>query len=492
MSQRSFYRRNSKIKGPPSSSTTCVEKEAGKCPVSPVRKHHRKYKGVRCLSFTPTLSDDSTMFLHGRENKLLSYLLLNEPTVLAQILSVRYTAVGQPISDFIMSLFLQGEKNRERPKRSRPIAQSDVDEENDPDIIGETDLKFLAEVVKEQNFLSKRRSKERNTLVESIPTLSRGSSDDLQWISKEMESDWKEFLHKVGCQSSAAARNVCQPKSKRCFKSFITLGTRNQCDLGYFNSSEDAAFVHDMYALGRRTLGIKLLHEVSIRKRVKTLRASFEEKHRFLNQDPFSLKPNGMSTILPPFSNPAEVAMQMNELLKQVSSTITTDAYLTSEKVLYPELNSFSTFKWNIVHPFPFCRKYTFTLEVDKSVPRDNGKSDEHTNTTSYQSVDDVVNYCSTLLADSPDSAFLQTTKEEIRSAFTDADVDTTTTDIDNLISEMEKDICSVITKIERLQKKVQLECRMHPIFELETHSNKKLNNLWRHKSIEVEMKVQK
>ncbi len=264
MSQRSFYNRTKKVTSSSNSesvksgTTLDVSSTIGSTRTSSTTRkpfqRNRKFSGVRRLSKIATnvnRSNDNSnrqsqkesfeySFRHGRSNPIISHLLQKRPRLLAQILSVRYTAKGKPLSDFVMSLFLQsGKENdghshrQERTKRPRAVApitttstthsyqhginSASVDRElpsstgDDPDMICEGDMMFLEDFVEEQQYLRKRRSQQprRNSGVESLPRYEMDTTmqnetvgtsepcDDLTWITRQMEDDWNRFLDKT-------------------------------------------------------------------------------------------------------------------------------------------------------------------------------------------------------------------------------------------------------------------------------------------------------
>lgn len=147
-----------------------------------------------------------------------------------------------------------------------------------------------------------------------------------------------------------------------------------------------------MYAIGRRTLGIKVLHDHFIRQRVKIARASYEEKQRLLNQQQVQqdqedssnkdeeVSPTSAHKTKVKMLSPGEIARKATQHISNayqernknahsktnsnVTDAITVDPYFSSDKVLYPDLNSFSNTRWNLIHPFPFMKDSMFTLEV--------------------------------------------------------------------------------------------------------------------------------
>ena len=113
-----------------------------------------------------------------------------------------------------------------------------------------------------------------------------GGNDDLIWLTKEMEREWLQFLHFSDPIENVEhddhlLLNCDRKKATHCFKAYLSLGRRTQCDLGYFSSPKDAARTFDMFAIGRRTLGKIALREYDLRKRVKARSAI----HQLVSRD---------------------------------------------------------------------------------------------------------------------------------------------------------------------------------------------------------------
>ncbi len=330
LSQRTYYNRISKATTTSAQSNKGISTAL---PSNPISIQHYKQFGVRkVLKKDDTqLSSSDQKYKHGLENPLIQSLINSNPALLSQCLAYKNYLDGRPCGDYVLSLYLQGQQNelrgRKRGSQSQQILaiESDFDDENNnrsnkrsktvhcrsekneeanggsipctkhddldtkrlnQDIIEEEELLYLHDVLcelkrlqnkhSEQTLFSVAKSTENKQLLrEPIVRCDEdgGNDDGLIWLTKEMEREWLQFLHFSGPIANMEHDDYlflrCDKKTTHCFKAYISLGRRTQCDLGYFSSPKDAARIFDMYAIGRRTLGKIALREYDLRKRVK-------------------------------------------------------------------------------------------------------------------------------------------------------------------------------------------------------------------------------
>ncbi len=166
-----------------------------------------------------------------------------------------------------------------------------------PDVIVADELRYLNDVLVELQSIRKRHNdpSQPNShpyyILDHSMILSHDSSqhsvddesdcnDDLIWLTKQMENEWLQFLYFSGIKTTTAGASLSrhaknekketENQKAHCYKAYIAMGKRNQqCDLGYFRTSEESARVYDMYAIGRRSLGKIAMKEFDLRKRVK-------------------------------------------------------------------------------------------------------------------------------------------------------------------------------------------------------------------------------
>ena len=168
-----------------------------------------------------------------------------------------------------------------------------------------------------------------------------GDDDDdgLNWLSKEMEREYKQFLkfadnnsddgdgdtctEKEGGQETAEP-SMARGKPKYRFKATITLSKGINCHLGLFRSMEDACEAVDKATLARRTLGKKLLEEHRIRRAVKSRKAAHQETITALERDRVT---------------PAIAAKRAQVAATHAFTEVKVESFLTSDKVMQPELN---------------------------------------------------------------------------------------------------------------------------------------------------------
>ena len=197
------------------------------------------------------------------------------------------------------------EVKEEYPMYTKDVVEMEGDSESQAvhqDIISEEESMYLNDVLSELQSLRKRHNESSSFSAampdkprhapptnqasntpyeleyESKPTINMecdGGGDDLIWLTKKMEKEWVRFLDLSG--PAVNISDLCEQfppspdrqKTNHCYKAYISIGRRNQCDLGYFRTSDEAAKVFDMYAVGRRTLGKIVMKELGLRKRVK-------------------------------------------------------------------------------------------------------------------------------------------------------------------------------------------------------------------------------
>lgn len=128
--------------------------------------------------------------------------------------------------------------------------------------------------------------------------------NDLIWLTNIMEKEWNDFIEAQGSRAILYCDQDCfedhsygkcknintdsthpNPTKKRKrggrkpslygFKASIMLTKGSRCDLGTFQSSVQAAKEYDKFAIGRRTLGRKLLEEVEMRQRLQARKAAY-------------------------------------------------------------------------------------------------------------------------------------------------------------------------------------------------------------------------
>lgn len=187
--------------------------------------------------------------------------------------------------------------------------------------------------------------------------------DDLHWLTHEMEKEYEEFLQwtkprtetsdrddyqvgkknyetNQGCRSTTntnvlnVSKKAKPPLAQRAhgYKASMCLTRGPRCDLGIYDTAEEAARAYDMHVLARRTLGKKIVEEVQIRKRVKARRAAYIEMQK-------AVMIEGVT--------PQVAAQRALKAANAAFDAVKPDRYLTSEKVLYPELNCHSVL-WDV------------------------------------------------------------------------------------------------------------------------------------------------
>ena len=216
-----------------------------------------------------------------------------------------------------------------------------ANEQND---IIENDAIFLQDVLEEEKMLQWKRDKRTNAInhecnIHSVTSSSRSSlkieedsnnilqgkkkrqhefqKDDLIWLTQEMEKEWNDFVENQGSRAiffdgkmkeiffqsnmhtswndeGSKGKKRKQKRNKHRYRASIMTCKGPRCNLGIFDTSTRAAEEYDKYAIGRRTLGRKLLEEIRTRQRVAARKAAYNEtrvsvyrkkyKQRFIQQ----------------------------------------------------------------------------------------------------------------------------------------------------------------------------------------------------------------
>ncbi len=292
-----------------------------------------------------------------------------------------------------------------------------------------------------------------------------------------------------------------------------------------------------MYAIGRRTLGMKVLQDHFIRQRVKIARASYEEKQRLLNLQEVQQEqghskytgnqgeessPTSTHKTEVQILSPGEIARKATQHISDASqerskhtstnsntntngniSLITIDPYFSSDKVLYPDLNSFPNTRWNLVHPFPFLKDSMFTLDVvhrnlssDATYPSlssrgrtSNGSGGSSSRTNKDSLSHEVLTTWKETLDTSPDVDFLKEFQIEMKQDEQEFSQPTSTSlqqqqhhedSILPKLSHLESDLTIVKSKVGLLQRLAALESNVSALLELESESSSKVALLFK------------
>ena len=253
------------------------------------------------------------VFKHGIENPFVQYLMINHPCLLGKVLSMRYYEKQEHVSDFVTS-FLKHKGNRD-PRRKRSFATmsksqstgergSSINDDSmvssfdmlgnfDLDVITEEESMFLMDVLEEIGHdLGKRDTDRADSNVDNQCVLAHNCSlnsnteeatDDLVWLTNEMEAEWRTFKLKAEKIQSLDVTNnlhsiINSPESSSGYnhRVYLSIGRGNRCDVGLFESAVEASTAYDAYALGRRLVGLKAIQEYRVRKRLKARRYSYE------------------------------------------------------------------------------------------------------------------------------------------------------------------------------------------------------------------------
>jgi hypothetical protein len=422
-----------------------------------------RYQGVRMVkghvAHISTLGD-YTKVKHGIVNEIVSNLVNKEPLLLAQILSTRYLVHGMAPSDYIVALS-HSKTNNDNGLRKRmrdehcsisivddstedSAFMTDAMSNSDNLLIHESDIDYLKQVLEEDASLEKKRH--LKSTFTSTPL--NNIDDDLLWLTKEMEEDWEKFLQMTGFARNQYNRAL-NSRSSHPYKAYLSLGKRTQCDLGHYFTAEDAALVYDKYAISRRTLGIKLAQFSYLYRRVKALKATYEESIRMTSlNDP---KINVLDVV----TRCQESAMRAVEHVSKLN-----DSYFSSDKVLYPILNSFPNSSWRLVHPFPFRLDGTMTVEINIVAAKEN-------NTGQF-----IQNINKQLFADHPPIDWLSAVIHKIGETDKILQLENSSKEceIDNCIALLETNLSflqkDLLCKIESFDRIFHLESQIQPLLQ--------------------------
>jgi hypothetical protein len=365
---RTFYERTTKDAAFNNSENTQIKSKPPPAKPLPIR-----YQGVRMVkghvSHIITLGNYSKIS-HGIANEIVSNLVNKEPLLLAQILSTRYLVHGMAPSDYIVALAQSkidndtGLRKRTRDDICYSVSDSSTDVANLTDsmsnchnlLIHESEIDYLKQVLEEDASLEKKRHL-KSTFTS---THFNERDDDLLWLTKEMEHDWEKFLLMTGFTRNQNSQKA-PVRSSHPYKAYLSLGKRTQCDLGHYHAADDAALVYDKYAISRRTLGIKLAQFSFLYRRVKALKATHEESIR-------------LTSLNDPTISAFDIVLRCQESATKAVEYVSklNDSYFSSDKVLYPILNSFPNSSWRLVYPFPFRLDATMTLEINRVMSKEN------------------------------------------------------------------------------------------------------------------------
>ena len=210
-------------------------------------------------------------------------------------------------------------------------------EEDDLGIVTRDDEPYLKDYLEECGAEARTTATGTAGVKRSSDSLSGDYSvEDLTWLTQEMERDYKLFLAFTKDESAdgdfdidaeAKEDTKAAGKAKYRYKATMNL-TRGagHCALGIFRTAEEAAVAYDRHAIGRRTLGKKILEEFRLRRAVKVRKAAHLETKRALEVDRVT---------------PEVAAKRSHAAAIHVFDSVTTDAYLSSSQtVMRPDLNS--------------------------------------------------------------------------------------------------------------------------------------------------------
>lgn len=424
-----------------------------------------RYHGVRMVKghvASIQALGDYTQVIQGISNEIISNLIAKEPLLLAQVLSTRYLVRGLPPSDYIFALAQsQAHNDNGLRKRTRDelnttyystesnhvgvlSASSHLQSNIDSLLIHESDIPFLRQILEEDVALREKR--QFPSFVPQTHTIDE-TDDDLCWLTQEMQKDWSSFLRKVGF-SRNDNRNASSTtiRGSHPFKAYLTLGKRMQCDLGHFICADDAALVYDKYAVSRRTIGIKLSMFLFLFKRVKALKATYEESLR-------------LSVINMGNMSAQEVASKCQDMAAKAVDHMAkaNDTYFYSDKVLYPLLNSFANTSWRLIQPFPFRWESVDTLDIHKVVQKENDL------------VKELQDFVTLILTGEPPIRSIVSSLQEI--SYNEdkcCDDEQHESEIDCMVAQMETELGELMNglncKVLSFDRLFKLECQIDPL----------------------------